>query len=65
MNDKFIYLTDILDRYANMVDDGYRISIDQKCQIFDIMIELNKMKDVICTDEWINLAKDLIKDKLV
>lgn len=59
--DKYDYLTDLLDVYANMAHDGHILSKEQKEQVMDardFLVENNGVSQY--QDLWIELAESLI-----
>lgn len=61
-NNKYEYLTDLLDRYRNMVSDGITLSNNQISQIeeiYDFLLQTNSQDNLI-HDNWIEIAKSLL-----
>lgn len=58
------YLTDIIDRYANMASDGRKLSSEQNFQLFECVVELNRMNGISedTRERWVTLAHDIVKN---
>lgn len=56
------YITDIIDRYANKVGDGSILSTEQRFQLFECVVNLNRMSDISeeTREKWVGLAHETI-----
>ena len=59
---KYEYAIDLLDNYSNMVNDGHKLSVQQRKQIMEILsfLQQTDANDNPYTTQWINLAKNLL-----
>ena len=59
---KYEYAIDLLDNYSNMVNDGHKLSVQQRKQIMEILsfLQQTDANDNPYTTQWIDLAKNLL-----
>ena len=59
---KYEYAIDLLDNYSNMVNDGHKLSAQQRKQIMEILsfLQQTDANDNPYTTQWIDLAKNLL-----
>ena len=63
-NTKFKYLTDVLDRYSNMIADGHELSVNQKAQVSEILdwLKEHNANDSDVMDVYIRLASGMLSE---